>query len=94
MESFKVICINDKHKPEGFVGDWIKNGQVYEVEEAVHLARQRMHIGYKLSGLNIHPDSKFQYYISTRFKPYTSDDELEAENAVSELLEETLFDYV
>ena len=52
---FKVICINDKYKPEGFIGDWIVKGEVYTVIESVKLIRQRKVDGYKLMEKNIHP---------------------------------------
>jgi hypothetical protein len=93
MENFKVICVNDKYKPDGFIGDWIKKGEVYDVDECVTLIRQRNINGYKLAGKNIHPESKYQYYLSNRFKPFEEED-LEAEEAVAELLEETLVEYV
>lgn len=93
METFRVVCVNDRFKPDGFVGDWIKKGEVYTVVDAKHLAKQRMSIGYKLAELNISEDSMYKFFLANRFRPY-SDDDLEAEEAVKELLEETILDYV
>jgi len=93
METFRVVCVNDRFKPDGFVGDWIKKDEVYTVVDAKHLARQRMSIGYKLAELNISEDSAYKFFLANRFRAYT-DDDLEAEQAVKELLEETVLDYV
>lgn len=90
---FKVICINDKYKPEGFIGDWIVKGEIYTVIESVKLIRQRKVDGYKLMEKNIHPESKYQYFIANRFAIYEGEEELEAEEAVKELLEELNTEY-
>ena len=66
MEEFRVVCINDKYKPDGFIGDWIESGEVYTVVDAKYLKRQRNMIGYKLAELNISEESKFQYFLSNR----------------------------
>lgn len=89
MESFRVVCLNDKHKPKEFIGDWIEKGEVYTVIEAKYLARQRNTIGYRFAELNISEDSMYQFFLANRFRPY-SDDDAEAEKAVEELLKETL----
>lgn len=87
MSDFKVICVNDKNKPSGFIGEWIKSGEVYTVIDVKKLARQRMVLGYKLAEKSINPESNYQYFIANRFRPY-SDEDMEAEKAVAELLEE------
>jgi len=93
MENFRVVCVNDRNKPDGFVGDWIKKGEIYTVVDAKKLARQRLSIGYKFAELSIHEKSVFQYFLANRFRPYDEDDS-KAEEAVQELLEESLVDLV
>lgn len=93
MENFRVVCVNDRSKPDGFIGDWIKKGEIYTVVDAKKLARQRLSIGYKFAELNIDEKSVFQYFLANRFRPYDEDD-AKAEEAVQELLEESLVDLV
>ena len=46
MDSFRIVCINDKARPKGFpAGSWVEAGEVYTVVDAKYLARQRMSIG-------------------------------------------------
>lgn len=88
MDSFRVVCRNDKAMPVGFPpGCWIKKGQVYTVVEASLLARQGMVVGYKLAEIDLPADCEYQFFLAMRFTPY---DELDAEasEAVSELLKE------
>jgi hypothetical protein len=89
MDNFRVVCINDKAMPKGFpASHWIKKGETYTVLDARYLARQHMSIGYKLSEIEIPQDCAYQYFLSNRFRPCSSEDE-EAEEAVIELLRET-----
>jgi len=87
METFRVVCINDKAKPADYFGDWIEKGEVYTVIDAKYLARQRMSIGYKLEEVYRPSDSPYQYFMSNRFRPYTEEDVM-LEYALEELLEE------
>lgn len=88
MESFRVVCVNDRAMPKGFPANrWIKKGEVYTVSEAKYLARQHMSIGYKLFEIELPEDCPYQFFLANRFRPY-SDDDAEAEKAVEQLLEE------
>lgn len=80
----RVICINDKGRPADFTGDWVEKDEVYEVIAATNLANYGIP-GFKLKGMRLDPP--YEYYLSTRFRPYTQED-MEAEEAVKKLLEE------
>lgn len=87
MESFRVVCVNDKAKPNNFVGDWIQRDEIYTVVDAKHLTRQRMTLGYKLAEVNISDHSPYQFFLSNRFRPLSEEDEM-MERALEELMEE------
>ena len=87
MDNFRVVCINDKAKPSGFVGEWIKKDEIYTVVDAKNLARQRMTLGYKLAEVNISEHSEYQYFLANRFRPLSEEDEM-MEKALEELMEE------
>lgn len=87
MESFRVVCVNDKAKPNNFVGDWIQRDEIYTVVDAKHLTRQRMTLGYKLAEVNISDHSPYQFFLSNRFRPLSDEDEM-MERALEELMEE------
>jgi len=87
MEDFKVVCINDKFKPECVPAYcWIEKGKTYTVVEMKSLARQHMTMGYKLAELELPIDSPYQFFLSNRFR--LLDDDAEAELALAELLKE------
>lgn len=87
METFRVVCVNDKAKPADYFGEWIEKGEVYTVIDAKYLARQRMSIGYKLAEVDRPRESPYQYFMANRFRPYTEEDAM-LEYALEELLEE------
>lgn len=88
METFRVVCVNDKARPNNFPPHlWVKKNEVYTIVEAKYLARQHMAVGYKLAEIDIPEDCEYQFFLSNRFRPY-SDDDAEAEEAVNELLKE------
>ena len=87
MENFRVVCVNDKAKPNDFVGDWIQRDEIYTVVDAKHLTRQRMTLGYKLAEVNISDHSPYQFFLSNRFRPLSEEDEM-MERALEELMEE------
>ena len=89
MENFKVICVNDKAKPKGFIGKWVEKNKIYTVVDAKNLAKQRMTIGYKFAEIEIPEESEYKFFLANRFRPCSEDDELAA-TAVEELIEETL----
>tara|TARA_R110002020_G_scaffold242738_1_gene456087 strand:- start:174 stop:458 length:285 start_codon:yes stop_codon:yes gene_type:complete len=87
MDSFRVVCVNDSAKPDGFIGEWIKKNEIYTVVDAKNLARQRMTLGYKLAEVAISEASKFQYFLSNRFRPLSEEDEM-MEKALEDLMKE------
>lgn len=87
MDSFRVVCVNDRAKPDGFVGQWVQKDEIYTVIDAKYLTRQRMTLGYKLAELEIASDSVYQYFLSNRFRPLSEEDEM-MERALEELMEE------
>lgn len=91
MENFKVICVNDKAKPKGFIGQWVEKNKIYTVVDAKNLANQRMTIGYKFAEIEIPEESEYKFFLANRFRPCSEDDELAA-TAVEELIEETLLE--
>ena len=89
METFKVVCVNDKFKPTELGNSaWIKKGQVYTVIDAKFMRRQGMTIGYKLEEVALPEDSPYKFLAANRFRPYQEDDSKEAQEAVEELLSE------
>jgi hypothetical protein len=87
MGDFKVICVNDKFRPECLPAScWVEKGKVYTVVEMKFLARQRMTMGYKLAELELPIDSPYKFFLSNRFR--LLDDDAEAELALAELLKE------
>ena len=86
MGLFKVICIDDKNKPLSIPqSSWIKRDEVYTVTQAANMAKQNMVVGFKLAEVELPADIEYEYYISTRFRPFTEDD-AKAEEAVEALL--------
>lgn len=87
---YKVICINSKNCPSGIPTEsWIEEGEVYTVIYASNMARQKLVLGYRLAEISLPTTGDYQYYLADRFRPLT-DEDLEAEEAVKQLLEETL----
>jgi hypothetical protein len=89
MDSFKVVCVNDRFKPKEIgQGAWIKKGDIYTVIDAKFMRKQNMSIGYKLEELQLHEDSPYKFFAANRFRPYQQDDAKEAQESVEKLLEE------
>jgi hypothetical protein len=90
MDSFKVVCINDKRKPSGVPqSSWIKEGDAYTVVGVSKMKRQRDTVGYKLAEVQMPADCEYQFYTASRFREQNEDD-LMAEKAVEELLNQEL----
>ena len=85
MESFKVVCINDKGRPTNYVGEWIQKDSVYTVVEVKFLINQRMAAGFRLAEVNMGEESPYQFFCSNRFRPY---DQTDSEAWTEEVLEE------
>lgn len=88
MDNFKVVCVNDRAKPDGFIGDWVQKNQIYTVIDAKYLERQHMSVGYKIAELKISEESMYQFFLANRFRPLSENDEHNMEEAFQELLEE------
>jgi hypothetical protein len=85
--SYKVVCKNDKGMPKDFPAKyWVKSGEVYTVIDAKEMAYNRKALGYKLEEIEMPEDCVYQYFLANRFVPQS--DDLEAEMAMQELLDE------
>jgi hypothetical protein len=90
MMPFKVICIDDKHKPNEVPDEaWIMYGERYTVV-AVDLLSSHNKIGFKLQEI-ILPEKAFpyEYFDSQRFILSNEDEELLIEAEFEKLLHET-----
>lgn len=68
MINFKVICINDKSRPDGIpLSKWIKESEVYTVTHVTKLMIQGGKLGFKLAEVNIDDCFPYQYFDATRF---------------------------
>lgn len=85
---FRVICVNSSNKPNDIPNThWIKKDEVYTVIQMDYLNVQNRVLGFKLEEINIDNYFPYQYFLSSRFRPFTEDD-ANAEEAVKKLLEE------
>lgn len=88
--SYKVICINSKNRPPEIpIENWVEEGETYTVIHTANMSRQKMVLGYRLGEVSLPAVGDYQYYLGSRFRPLTEDDQ-KAEKAVKELLQETL----
>lgn len=88
METFRVVCINDRNKPvEVPAENWIEKNQVYTVLETASMYFQKLTTGYKLAEVSLPSNCQYKYYIANRFRLYDESD-AEAEEAVESLIEE------
>lgn len=85
----KVLCINDKNKPEQIPQDqWIEEGVIYTVTKAIHLPLQPGIAGFLLKEVSLSPDCfPYEFYSSNRFAVIL-DKLQENEAEVNELVEE------
>lgn len=86
MDSFKVVCVNDRNKPEGFVGTWVEKNKMYTVIDCKRLANHGMQLGYKLEEAPIDEDCPYKFFLSNRFR--LADDSDFAQEAFDKLMEE------
>jgi hypothetical protein len=65
----KVICINDKNKPNKVsIEEWVKEGQIYNVKEVIPLGLQPGKYGYLLEELQLSSKSfPYESYAAERF---------------------------
>ena len=89
MTKFKVICINDKARPDGIpTSKWIKEGETYTVIQISQLLIQVGIVGFKLAEVNIDDCFPYQFFAATRFAiPQPIKNEW-AESELDRLLEE------
>jgi hypothetical protein len=89
MIKFKVICINDKSKPDGIpLSKWIKESEVYTVTHVTKLLIQGGKLGYKLAEVNIDDCFPYQYFDATRFALLSSPGAQWAEKELDRILED------
>ena len=89
MIKFKVICINDKDRPDGIpLSKWIKESEVYTVTEVTRMRIQGGKLGFKLAEVNIDDCFPYQYFDASRFALLGSPGEQWAENELDRILED------
>ncbi len=89
MPEFKVICINDKARPDGIpTSKWVKEGETYTVTSVAKLLIQGGKLGFKLAELNIDDCFPYQYFSAERFGIPVETPDRWAEYELDRLLEE------
>jgi hypothetical protein len=77
-QPFKVICLDDKNRPDGIpTSKWVKKGEPYTVIQVTKLDLQNGLLGFKLAELNIDDCLPYQYFAATRFGVPVSEKKLE-----------------
>jgi len=80
----KVICVNDKNKPDRVLSsEWIEEGKIYNVREVVKLGLQPGKFGYLLDEIQL-SEASFPYetYSADRFAIVTTIHEMYGEQMV------------
>ena len=91
MIKFKVICIDDKNKPDGIpLSKWVKASEVYTVIEVGRMLIQGGMLGFKLAEVSLDDCFPYQYYSAARFALLGSPGEQWAETELDRLLEEVV----
>ena len=87
--TIKVVCVDDSNRPESLPSSrWIKKDEHYTILEIVKMRIQGGVLGCKLQEINNDDMFPYTHFALTRFRPL-SDQELQAEVAVQELIKET-----
>ena len=75
--NIKVICINDKHRPNEIpTNRWVKEGETYHIIEVAKLNAQGGILGCKLEEINNDDLVPYQFFRLDRFAvPVTEKDE-------------------
>ena len=83
----RVLCINDKKKPEQIPqSQWVEEGVIYTVTKAINLPLQSGIAGFLLKEVSLSPDCfPYEFYSSNRFGII-----LDNVEELSELLEKEL----
>ena len=85
-KKFKVVCVNDKNKPSDFPeGCWIEKDELYTVVCVNMMANQGNRFSFVLEEIKFPEGSPYDSFFCERFRP-ASEDDLEAERLVKELL--------
>lgn len=87
MSPFKVICIDDRNRPDGIpTNKWIQCGHSYTVIEVAKMRVQGGILGFKLQEINIDDCFPYQFFSASRFGIPAGIDNTEA--MLEKLLEE------
>lgn len=88
---FKVVCINDKYRPDGIpTSKWVKEGEIYTVIEVSVMRIQNDMIGFKLEEKNIDDCIPYQYFDAARFLPLDIHRKIWVELELERLLQEAI----
>lgn len=89
MNPFKVICIDDRDRPETIpMSRWIKKGKEYTVIKVDKLNMQGGMLGFKLAEINIDDCVPYQYFSARRFGIPVNPVKMEVEAELDRLLKE------
>jgi hypothetical protein len=93
MINFKVICVDDTKQPAIIPPEKrVKKDVTYTVIRIVEMPLMKGELGFELAEIDlIGCNIPYEYWRSSRFRPLElNEEEEEAEDAVEELLKETL----
>jgi|Laugrespbdmm15sn_2_1035079.scaffolds.fasta_scaffold21433_3 TATA-binding protein-associated factor Taf7 len=92
MIKFKVICVDDTKQPALIPPEKrVKKDQHYTVIQIVNMPLMKGELGFELEEINLKGcNIPYEYWRSSRFRPLELNENEEAEEAVEELLKETL----
>lgn len=89
IPAFKVICVNDLHRPDGIPSSrWVKKGETYTVIHVAKLHLQGGMLGFKLAEINIDDCFPYQFFAANRFAIPVGPGDDWAEQELNRLLEE------
>jgi hypothetical protein len=77
---FKVICINDNHRPNDVpTSKWVKKGETYHVIKVDRLLMQGGSLGFQLEEIDLRDCVPYLYFSATRFGIPVDPEDLEEE---------------
>lgn len=91
MIQFRVICVDDTKQPAMIPPEKrVVKDKKYTVTSIVNMPLMKGELGFELAEIDLKGcNLPYEYWRSSRFRPLTLDEE-QAEEAVEELLKETL----
>jgi len=91
MVDIKVICVDDANQPDIIPAELrVIKDQLYTVIRLINMGLQGGQAGVELKELDLKgANLPYEYYLAKRFRPLT-EEELAMEEAVEELISETL----